>query len=245
MNILLLVALFISACAHKPQKVSPKKYLELHQLHSPLHQSCLEHQQKVLMPAIKESENPDLDDETYYFVRNEKQALSFIQAFNVEKFTLKENQLEYEAIINACVTNRDPSHRTCDTLLPAYKFFRGLIHGMNQYQWSAATKKKGVAITIAYIKKVAQSQSSIMDVLLANDLLKRLAERGHVNKQFYSLSADIRLSGEESFKSLKKKLQKFRKKDLSCEDAIGFYDDERKTVQELSSRFTLLTDKLN
>jgi hypothetical protein len=244
MNIILIAALFIGACAYKPQKVSPKKYLELHQLHAPLHGSCLEHQQKVLLPPIKESENPDLDDETYYFARNEKQALTFIRAFNVNQFTLKENQMEYEAIIKACVTQRDPSHQTCDTLLPAYKFFRGLIHGMNQYQWSASTKKQGVAITTAYIKEVAKSQASIMDVLLANDLLKRLSERGHVSKELLASCADIRQAGEDSFKNLKKKLQKFRKKDLSCADAISFYDEERKTVQELSLRLSLVTEKL-
>jgi hypothetical protein len=243
-TLFLLSGFLTSSCAHKAQKVSPTKYLELHIQHAPLHGSCLEHQQKVLLPPIKESENPDLDDETYYFARNEKQALTFIRAFNVNQFTLKENQMEYEAIIKACVTQRDPSHQTCDTLLPAYKFFRGLIHGMNQYQWSASTKKQGVAITTAYIKEVAKSQASIMDVLLANDLLKRLSERGHVSKELLASCADIRQAGEDSFKNLKKKLQKFRKKDLSCADAISFYDEERKTVQELSLRLSLVTEKL-
>lgn len=242
--VIFIVLLIASCSTKKPNPHSPVEYLQLNQNHSLKHKACLEHVKKVLRPAISESENPDLDDENYYFVRDEQKALSFIENFDVDKFTLHENQLEYESIIKACVINRDPGHVTCDTLLPAFKFLRGLIHGMNQYGWSNPTKQKGTSITISYIKYVAKSHSSLMDVLLANDLLMRLSNRKYIDPKIYAKTITLRKSGESAFKELKKKVKKLGRKDLTCEDARGFYDDERIKVRELSEDLLVLVQEL-
>jgi len=244
-SIIFLIPYLLLACSSKNKPlIPPDTYLKLNSTHFEKHKLCLEQQKNILTPPISESDNPDLDDENYYFLRNEKKALSYIEKFNLNLFTLKENQLEYEAMIKGCVTNRDQKHMTCETLLPAFKFFRGLIHGMNQYKWSKTTINKGRDITLNYIKYVAHSDSSIMDVLFANDLLMRLSERKYISPKIRNLNIELRKSGEHAFKDLKEKIAKMGKKELTCADANEFYIEERQNVRELSKELTHIVESI-
>lgn len=235
--LLLFFALLLISCSSKKEE---PLYLKLNSSHKTQHQACLQHRKDVLEKPVTESEAADLDDEQYYFVRNEKTALTFIHAFDISKFTLKENQLEYEAIINACVVEKNPNYKVCETLFPAFKFFRALIHGMNQYRWSPATIQKAKTITLSYIKYVAQSESSLMDILLANDLLGRLSTRGHIPKNLATGSADLRRMGEKSYQDMMSELKKLGKRDLSCGEAKKYYGNERVIVKDLSQRLLSL-----
>jgi hypothetical protein len=235
----------VLSCSSKNKPlISPDTYLKLNNAHFEKHKLCQEQQKKILIPPISESDNPDLDDENYYFLRDEKKALTYIEKINISHFTLKENQLEYEAMIKGCVTNRDQKHTTCETLLPAFKFFRGLIHGMNQYKWSKTTINKGRDITLSYIKYVAHSDSSIMDVLFANDLLMRLSDRKYIPTHIRNLSIELRKTGEVAFKDLKEKIAKMGKKELTCADANEFYSEERLKVRELSKELTRIVESI-
>jgi len=240
-----LIPYLLLSCSSKNKPlISPDTYLTLNTAHSEKHKLCLDQQKIILIPPITESDNPDLDDENYYFLRDEKKALTYIEKVNISYFTLKENQMEYEAMIKGCVTNRDQKHMTCETLLPTFKFFRGLIHGMNQYRWSEATIKKGRDITLRYINYVAYSDSSIMDVLFANDLLMRLSERKYVSPKLRNLCIELRKTGENEFKDLKEKITKMGKKELTCADANEFYNEERQKVRELSHELTKIVESI-
>lgn len=229
--LLLLLPLVFSSCSSK--KDGPL-YLQLHASNKSAHKACLEHQKNVLTKPVTESEVADLDDEQYYFVRDEATALTYINSFDITKFTLKENQAEYEAIVNACVVDKNPEHKTCDTLYPGFKFFRALIHGMNQYQWSPATIKRGKEITVSYIKYVAESESSLMDILFANDLLNRLSNRGYIPKDITPGTVALRRTAEKSYRELMSELRKLGKRELTCDEARKFYARERVKVKELS-----------
>lgn len=237
MKFLILLTLlgFGSCSSHKSPENSD--YLQLYQTHLKQHQACVEHRDKVLLKAFTESENADLDDEQYYFIRNEQAALKYIESFDVTKFTLKENQLEYEAIVKACVQKRDPQHKPCDTLYPAFKFFRALNHGMNQYGWSVSTKKKGTSTTLTYLHYVGESESSIMDLLFANDLLTRLIRRGYVKSNILNETIQFRRDTEEIYRKLMNEIRKIGKRDLTCKEANAFYAKERLKIKELSTRF--------
>lgn len=223
--------------------VDPDDYLKIHVANKKLHQACIKHRDEILVKAITESENPDLDDEQYYFPRNERVALQFINSFDISKFTLHENQQEYQAIVDGCVVERSPLHQTCDTIMPAFKFFRGLIHGMNQYQWSQDTRKLGTHITLSYLKYVGESHSSIMDVLLANDLLTRLSSRSHISQEIAPESAALRRKAEKTYQELMSQLKKVGKRELSCTEAREFYAKERLKVKELSAEFIQLLSR--
>lgn len=238
------VLLTIFGCSSKKgPKVAPDEYLKLNKAHSAKHNLCIQHRSQMLEKPIKVVEEAELNDELYFFVRNEEKALFYIDNFDISKFTLKENQLEFEAVIKACVMERSPQHVTCDTLTSGFQFFRGLIYGMNQYRWSQATKNKAKDITWKYLVYVAQSESSLMDVLYANDLLMRLSQRGYVDKKLYPKTIAFRKDGEKAYKDLRKEIKKLGKKELSCEDVDSFYTSERTKVKELSQNFLVMLNE--
>jgi hypothetical protein len=242
-TLLILLISLLSCSSKKGPKVSPDEYLKLNKTNAPKHKLCLQHKSQILEKPIKEVEEAELNDENYFFVRNEQKALFYIENFDLSKFTLKENQLENEAIIRACVMERDPKYVNCDTIFPAFKFFRGLIYGMNQYHWSQGTIKTSKELILKYLEYVGQSESSLMDILFANDLLMRLAHRGYVDKSIYNLTGAFRRDGEQAYKDLKKKIRKLEKKELTCEDADRFYTHERIKVKELSQNFLAILNK--
>ena len=242
-TILVLFISLLSCSSKKGPKVAPDEYLKLNKLHSTKHKLCIQHRTQILEKPIKEVEEAELNDENYFFVRNEEKALFYIENFDLSKFTLIENQQENEATIQACVMERDPKYTICETIFPAFKFFRGLIYGMNQYHWSPATIKKSKELTLKYLKYVAESESSLMDILFANDLLMRLAHRGYVDKALYNQTGAFRRDGEEAYRDLKRRIKKLGKKDLTCEDAEQFYSNERVKVKELSQKFLVILNQ--
>jgi hypothetical protein len=232
---IIVIASFLTTGCGLFQK-KKNQYLTTHLSNKHLHEACELHKKEVLVPAIKESQNPDLDDETYYFVRHEAKALEFINKFDINKFTMKENGTEYQEMVHECVFEKSKEHKPCDTLLPAYKYFRGLIHGMNQYRWSSPTLEKAKQNTISYIQLSAESRSSFMELLLANDLLKRLAERSYIPKSHLTFSYSFRKEAESSYERLKKEVRKLQKKDFSCKIAVKFYESEKEEVQKLADK---------
>jgi hypothetical protein len=239
--ILILLAVLIQGCASKkPTLVPPNLYLKLNQEHLPKHRACQEQTDKVILPAFTEAEDAELDDENYFFIRDEKKALAIMGQLDLTKFTLIENQQEYEAIIQGCVMQKDAKHKTCESIFPAYKFFRGLIYGMRQYSWSPATKRQATQLTLNYLDYVAKSKSSIVDILLANDLLKRLAEHKFIDPKLYQETWAFKADAESKYEELKKKVRKLAKKKFTCDDATIFYSDEREKVKAISESFLTL-----
>jgi hypothetical protein len=243
LNVLFVLLLSWGCTSRKAALVSPDLYLKLNKQHLPQHKACQLHRDKLVAKAFTEAEDAELDDEHYFFIRNEKSALKYINAFDLTKFTLVENQQEYQAMIQGCVLQKDAKHQTCDTIFVTYKFFRGLVYGLRQYPWSDATKRQATQLTLNYLDYVARSNSSIMDILFANDLLRRLAEHAYINPDLYTATWEFKQMGEKKFEDLKEKVRKLGKKQLNCQDANIFYSDERKKVKELSESFLELLKK--
>jgi len=235
--------LAISCSSKESPKVAPDEYLKLHKSHLPKHKICHKFQTDVLEAAIRVANNAELHDELYFFVRSEKKALYYLKQFNLSKFTLSENKLELEAIINACVMESSPDHRPCDTLFSGYKFFRALIYGMNQYGWSKKTIIKAKNTTLSYLEYLAQTESSLMGILFADDLLMRLADRGYVDNSLYTETIAFKHEGEKAYKELRKQIKKLGKKKLACDDATDFYSNERLKVKSLSQNFLTILNK--
>jgi hypothetical protein len=243
-QILIFMLVLYSCSSKKGPTVSPDEYLKLNQNHSAKHKACIKHRTQVLENPITETEEAELDDELYFFLRNEAKAVAYMEHFDLSKFTLRENQLENEAIINACVLKRHPKYVQCDTLMPAFKFFRGLIYGMNQYGWKKETILKAKSITLSYLDYIGRSDSSLMDILFANDLLMRLTQEGYVSETLYNDTILFRAQGEKVFKELNKQMKKLGKKEVTCEDVASFYSNERVKVKELSQDFLKLLEKV-
>lgn len=238
----ILSLLFIWGCSSKP-KVSSDLYLKLNLEHWPKHMACMQHRDKLVAVAYTEAEYAELDDEHFFFVRNETIALKFINQFDLTKFTLKENQEEYQAIVQGCVLETDKKHKTCDTMYPTYKFFRAMIYGLRQYPWTDATKRKATQLILNYLDYVARSNPSLMDITYANDLLRRLAEHAYIDPQLYFATWDFKTIAEKKMDQLRESVQKLGKKKLSCKDANSFYDEEREKVKELTEIFMKILQK--
>lgn len=231
------------SCASKKPAVAPDEYLKLNKLHHSKHVSCIEQESKVLKKAITEAQDAELDDENFFFVRNEKSALGFMKRFDLSRFTLKENQLENAAMIGACIQEIRPDYRVCNSLFPTFQYFRGMIYGLRQYPWSTSTKDMARKQILSYLKYVGESEASLMDVLLANDLFMRIANLGIVDKDLIKDSFALRHEGEAIHTLLSDKLKKISKKELQCKDAQDFYAAEREHVISLSQKLLVMVRK--
>lgn len=239
---LFLLLLTLTGCS-TPKKavvVDPEEYLRLNKIHGPKHKACNQQISEVLRRAIRETEDAELGDENYFFVRDEAKALAFLNNFDIKKFTLRENQIENEAIVMACVTSVSKSYKSCNTVQPAFNYFRGIIYALRQYQWSQKTRDLAIAQTLQYLEYVGQSESSLMDIFFANDLLMRLSDMGYVPTTMYQETIGFRKQGELVHKELRKLIKKLSKKELTCADAQDFYQGERKKVRELSKNFLVM-----
>lgn len=246
--ILLFLSTLVVGCSSKIKKAENprvKEYLQLQASHLPKNQSCMEHRQNVLEQAITEIEDPATEDDQFLFVPNESDAVYFVEAFDLNKFTLKENQQEYEMMVNSCLSGPQVGHETCDTLIPTYKYFRALIPAMKNNRWSKSTIRKGIYNALSYFQYVGKSQSSLMDVILANDLLIRMARQSLIPSSHLPLARAFKNKSEKHFEQLRKEVRKLDKKDLSCDEARKFYEQERMKVKELSAEFLALLVKFN
>jgi hypothetical protein len=244
---IILVFIF-SACSSQVKKqddAKTKEYLKLQAKHLQKNQACMEHRQNVLEQAITEIEDAATEDDQYLFVPNEADAIYFIDAFDVSKFTLKENQLEYEMMVNSCLTGPQAGHETCDTLIPTYKYFRALIPALKNNRWSQNTVRKSIYNALSYFQYVAQSQSSLMDVILANDLLMRMSRKGLLPASHLPQAVAFKTKAEKQFEQLRKEVRKLGKKDMSCEKARTFYAQERVRVKNLSDEFRIILQKFS
>jgi hypothetical protein len=242
--IILVLSIALVSCSSKTgTKVSPDEYLNLNKINSSKHKACIQHRSKILEKPIKTVDVAELGDELYFFVRDEKSALFYIENFDLSKFTMKENQQEHDAIVRACVTDSDSKYVSCDSSFTAFKFFRGLIYGMNQYAWSQTTINKAQDITLKYIEYVAQSDSSLMDLGYANDLLMRLAQKGYLEKSLYAETAAFKIRCEDTNQELRKNISKLQKKKITCDDIGELYMAERTKAKEMAHQLLLISSK--
>lgn len=243
---LLFLTIVITACSSQSKKTDDpkvKEYLKLQASHLPKNQACMEHRLNVLEQAITEIEDAATEDNQYLFVPNESDAVYFVDSFDLNKFTLKENQQEYEMMVNSCLSGPQVGHDTCDTLIPTYKYFRALIPALKNNRWSKSTVRKGIYNALSYFQYVGKSQSSLMDVILANDLMMRMARKGLIPSSHLPLALAFKNKSEKYFEQLRKEVRKLEKKDMSCDEARKFYQQERLKVKELSSEFLALLVK--
>ena len=230
----------ISNCSHKKPTVGPDYYLQLNKIHAAKHKVCKEQNKEVFGKAISENLEAELDDENYFFVRSEEKAISWMKKVDLNKLTLKENQQEYEALIRGCGMKKDKSHVVCDTIEPPYKYYRGLLYALRQYQWSASTEDLAVRHILQYVKHVGESKSTLIHLATVNDLLLRLEDLGHVPESLREGALDFRHELEATQEALHEKITKVSKKKFECEDAIKLFQDEKITVIGLSDRFLVM-----
>ncbi len=235
--------LLLTGCAAKKHVlVAPDHYLNLNKQHAAKHKICIEQKKQVLNRAITRTEQAELNDENFFFVRDEKKALDYINKFDISKFANFESQLENRAIIGACVLKKDKDYKSCDSMMAAYEYFRGMIYGLRQYSWSGQTSESAISQTLSYLKYVTTNDPSLMDIILVNDLLMRLADQGSVKGELYSRAIGFRHDAEKLHKDLRKKMRKLAKKEVNCKDVQEFHEYERKEVKDLSEDFSKILE---
>lgn len=244
---LLLIAILLTGCSSKPSSpptAAIKEFEKLHAKHLPLHQACIEHRDNILEQAVTEIEEAPIEDDKYVFVPNETDATYFIVNFDLSKFTLKENQVEYEAVVEACMNGPQAGHANCETLISSYKYFRALIPAIAHNPWSSQIKNKAKQNILNYLHYVGKSESSLMDVILANDLLQRISEKKLLSIDVSRDSKRFKQKAEQEFERLRAEVRRLGKKELSCDEARVFYRKERKRVKALSQEFLSLLNKV-
>ena len=237
----LLFLSILSACAHRKPTVERDYYLQLHKTNAPRHKACREQNKEVFEKAITETLDAELDDENYFFVRSEQKAVAFMKKVDLTKLTLRENQQEYHALIKGCGMKQDPTHKPCDTMEPPMKFYRGLIYALRQYNWSEATEDLAFRSILQYIRHVAESKSTLINLSIANDLLTRLGNFGYVPETVRVDSMDFRHELEATQNSLNERVMEFsKKKKLECSEVIQIMEAEKQTIDHVSERFLMM-----
>jgi hypothetical protein len=244
--IYVLVFLLVGCASKKASSPSPEKkaFEQLQTQHRPLHLACLEHRQNILEQAITEIPEAPEEDDQFFFVPNEADAGYFVENFDITKFTLKENQQEHESAINSCLSDQEVGEGTCETLIPAYKYFRGLISAMAYQPWSRQLISLGLSHTLSYLRYVGESNASLMDIILANDLLIRLAQKKLIPGSIHKEARQFKQQAEKELELLRSEVRRIEKKEMNCHDIKKFYLRERQRIYVLSEKFLKLLKKL-
>ena len=144
--------------------------------------TCDAFRKNVLEKAIFEDPKEEFHS-PYRFVKNEKEALKFIQQYDVKKLFLNDSKTTVPKDLKSC---SDPQTTTyCDSLFPNYNFLQALTIGLKEYNWTKPTVAKGVAIAWAYVHETEKTRANLLGLLIAMNILDKLAEHKLIAKPTY------------------------------------------------------------
>jgi hypothetical protein len=240
MQIVILLLFFGISCSTKKTPPPPenlKRFKELQRRHAPLYRACREHRTNILEQAIVEIPESIGEEDRYVFVPNESDAEYFVNNFNLKLFSLVENQLEIQQSINLCLNGENITYALCETTIPAYKYFRGLFYAMKYNNWSLPLIKVGRNNFLSYLQYVAQSKSSLMEVLVANKLLLQFIEDGFISPSFKKEGLKFSQRAQAQLAQLQTRVKKIEDKRLDCDETKSIYAQEHAKVKALSLEY--------
>ncbi len=201
--------------------------------------TCEQFKQQVLVRAIHVEESTEGHGDR--FVKDEKEALSFLEQYEVKRLGLAERrQLREQEMIDCAAFKHEAN--LCEGQFPNYNFLRGLIYGMKHYGWSRPTIDKGIQVTLSYLNATAQDQYTLFDMLMSASLLNYLNQEGLINGPSKNETQKFMNQTEKLSSKHRNHLKAHPAK--VCGDYQKLMKDETKAAKDLASTLRGLLAKL-
>lgn len=204
-------------------------------------QECRSFTTNVLQKAV--TEDPKVtDSHPYRMNKDEKKSLEYINKFDVKKLGLKLNKDARTEILKDCqqLANKTAAEAFCNNSIDIYNYFRSLIHASKNYSWSSQTVSLAKTQMSAYINEVVATESSLLDTILATNLLQDAAKAGIVKgldtKAINTLAQEL----EKGNVQLRNNMQN-RAGPMDCQGFQGIAAQEIK----MNAQFVKRLEKLN
>ncbi|MBF0363539.1 MAG: hypothetical protein HQK49_21140 [Oligoflexia bacterium] len=197
---------------------------------------CNKQNDDLTIKAYIKKENGNEND-SIIFVEDEQKALSYINAFDVSKFTESDESAFYSLIKDNCdqsnfknfiemITKLERERFSCVHTFENYFFIKGLIYAVKNYRWSKETKNKAIKKIFDYIHYQTGSGGTLMGSSMAAELLSIMDDLSLIDKKSSKQiktcwkNADARI---EKTRKMQLQIRKERKKDNkdgsgSCRD---------------------------
>jgi len=202
---------------------------------------CRNYSNEVLSKAITEDPKAGNETHPYRMAKDEKKALEFIKKFDVKKLGFKINKEARINILKDCkqLANNSAADAFCNNSFEIFNYFRALTHGMKHFGWSAGTITLAKKQIESYVAEVAAVEPSLLDTMLAANVLVELGNTGHAKgldtKALAKLNADLDAANLE----LKKNAMD-RNGPMNCKDFQAIAAQEIKQNAVFSKRLLTL-----
>jgi|GEM_PF-6831448 len=202
---------------------------------------CRTYSTEVLSNAVTEDPKAGNETHPYRMDRDEKKSLDFIKKFDVKKLGFKLNKEARLNILKDCkqLANKTAADAFCNNSFEIFNYFRALTYGMKHYGWSPATITLAKKQIESYVSEVAATEPSLLDTMLAANVLVELSGTGHAkaldSKALAKLNADLDLANLELKKSATE-----RSGPMNCKDFQAIAAQEMKQNVVFSKRLLAL-----
>ena len=232
----LILSLLITSCSHQPQKTPHvDAFLKLNDAHTVKHAACTQQNKEVYGPAITERTNPENGDIEFLFVRDEKAALSVLSKADPKKLTMRENELEYDALVEDCETN-SVERPVCDTIWPGMKFHKGLLHAVTHYKWKAKTQESALRQIRLYLTHIGESQATLTNLQIGVDLLRQMSLTGLARKTLKEETDVLQKEMDSVHFGMKTERKKAAGKSIDCKQSQDLHKIERQAIERFSQK---------
>ena len=244
MKNLILISLFVfSACQNqKTPEVKTPAEITIHPDVATKNLKCIGMNDKILRAAYTEDRTAIDPKEVSQFPKDEKTSLDFIQQMDLNLLMPEENLAVIEYYNKNCEEHLSgrPQFQICDYKFNLLFYMRGLLYGLNHYNWSPKTKLAAKDKLLAYIRFMAQKKSDLVDKSIAATILKYMIETKVLPEKLLNDALVIdqySLEVAESFKA--------RSKDMKvCDQVRANFDQELKASQAIGEKIIALLNRI-
>jgi len=217
---------------------------------------CLKQNSQIITKAVKEIENPKNKDEYVEFIKDEKEAISFIQNLDLKKIDATSDYKIQNFMIDNCTPenlkfyiSQDKDRKYCAQEFDELAFMKGLIFATKNYDWSNKTKAMAKNKIFDYINHQASDDSiSLVSRLIPFVLLELMVEYKLIDKNMQDEIKTANQKADQKMSELKEELKKDKNvsNDLyNCEAYKKFHLRELKFSSQARNDLQVLLKKIS
>ncbi|HXH31120.1 MAG TPA: hypothetical protein VNJ01_09945 [Bacteriovoracaceae bacterium] len=174
------------------------------------------------------------------FVKDEKEALGYIQKYDIQRLGLAYNRKLSKDWVSSC-KGKGPHNSAhlpyCNSVIENVNFLSGLIHGLKHNQWSKGTRELALKKIWSYIDEARNNNESILDLAISINLLSY----GSSENVFTGIDAAAIKQLDKQMEEENERLHKLAKQGtLSCEDLRASKKREKNSTEDFTKRLNKL-----
>ena len=199
--------------------------------------SCNQFSKTVLKKAIFEDSTLPEKDIPTRFVKDEKQALVFINSYDPTKLSFSERNCNSRNYQLDCAKKDIKEPLDCEFSFPVLNYFRGLIKGMKINGWSSKTITFAEDVIKKHVSYVFSSEPQLIDMLITFEIIRDAESAGFLKNTFKDAN---NLSNEaEKLNEDIHNLSKNWQRPLSCENRNKIHQKVEQAETNLMKKFLM------